>query len=152
MNVLVVGAGLAVYHTDRLADERDRAQLEAKKSERVAGFLQSLFAAPDVLAYENPDAYTSLSAATQIGLERRFREGLTLSGGVAFRASRVEEAHTGREDTFGLISLPAQFDWDRSDNRLDPSAGGRLTLTNEPFVDVFGNDLAFNKSRLEYSH
>ena len=55
--VLVVGAGLAVYHTDRLADERDRAQLEAKKSERVAGFLQSLFAAPDgVNAEPAPEA------------------------------------------------------------------------------------------------
>ena len=51
-----------------------------------------------------------------------------------------------------LISLPATFNWDRSNDRLDPTAGGRLTLTNEPFVDVFGNDLAFNRSRLDYSH
>jgi translocation and assembly module TamA len=130
----------------------------------IGAFLAANLRKPDVwirdlallgqarLAYEDTDAYKSLSAATQVGLERRFREGMTLAGGVAFRASRVEEAHTGREDTFGLMSLPATFNWDRSDDRLDPTAGGRLTLTNEPFVDVFGNDLAFNKSRLEYTH
>ena len=30
--------------------------------------------------------------------------------------------------------------------------GGRLSLDNEPFVDTFGNDLVFNKSKLQYSH
>ena len=32
-----------------------------------------------------------------------------------------------------------------------PAAAGWL-LENEPFVDVFGNDLSFNKSRLTYTH
>jgi translocation and assembly module TamA len=77
---------------------------------------------------------------------------MTLTSGPAFRASRVEQANTGEEDSFGLVSLPTKFNWDRSDDRLDPTRGGRLWIENEPFVDVFGNDLAFNKSRLEYAH
>ena len=141
--------------------ERLRIELDASF---IGGFLAASLRKPDVwirdlallgetrLAYEDTDAYKSSSATAQVGLERRFREGMTLTGGLAFRAERVEEANTDDQDTFGLISLPVQFAWDRSDERLDPTRGGRLTVGNEPFVDVFGNDLAFNKTRVEYSH
>jgi translocation and assembly module TamA len=137
------------------------AELDASQ---IAGLLALRFRKPDFLtrdlallsdfelAYESPNAYESRSAKARVALERRFREGMTATAGLAFRASQVEEANTDREDTFGLISLPTQFAWDRSDDRLDPTSGGRLVVDNEPFVDVFGNDLAFNKSRLEYSH
>jgi translocation and assembly module TamA len=137
------------------------AELDASQ---IAGLLALRFRKPDFLtrdlallsdfelAYESPNAYESRSAKARVALERRFREGMTATAGLAFRASQVEEANTDREDTFGLISLPVQFSWDRSDDRLDPTSGGRLVVDNEPFVDVFGNDLAFNKSRLEYSH
>ncbi len=141
--------------------ERVRAELDVSA---IAGFLTGSFRKPDVwmrdlavigeaqLAFENPDAYESQSARARVGLERRFREGMTLAGGVAYRAERVQEANSGREDTFGLVSLPVLFKWDRSDDLLDPKRGGRLSLDNEPFVDTFGNDLLFNKSKLEYSH
>ena len=141
--------------------EQVQAELDASP---IAGLLALRFRKPDVwirdlallsdveLAYEAPDAYDSRSASARVALERRFREGMTLTGGLAFRASQVEEANTGREDSFGLVSLPAEFNWDRSDDLLDPTRGGRLSLENEPFVDVFGNDLAFNKSRLAYAH
>jgi translocation and assembly module TamA len=141
--------------------ERVRAELDVSA---IAGFLTGTFRKPDVwirdlalitqaeLAFENPDAYESQSATARVGLERRFREGMTLTAGPAFRAEQVEEANSGRQDEFGLVSLPVLFHWDRSDDRLDPSRGGRLSLENEPFVDTFGNDLVFNKSRLEYMH
>jgi translocation and assembly module TamA len=141
--------------------ERVRAELDVSP---IAGFLTGSFRKPDVwmrdlalisqaqLAYENPDAYESRSASAQVGLERQFREGMTLAGGVAFRAEQVKEANSDRDESFGLVSLPARFNWDRSDNRLDPTRGGRLLLENEPFADTFGKDLVFNKSRLEYSH
>jgi translocation and assembly module TamA len=141
--------------------ERVRAELDVSA---IAGFLTGTFRKPDVwirdlalitgteLAFENPDAYESQSATARVGLERRFREGMTLTGGLAFRAEQVEEANSGRQDEFGLVSLPVLFNWDRSDDRLDPTRGGRLWLENEPFVDTFGNDLVFNKSRLEYAH
>jgi translocation and assembly module TamA len=141
--------------------ERVRAELDVSA---IAGFLTGTFRKPDVwirdlaliteteLAFENPDAYESQSASARVGLERRFREGMTLTAGPAFRAEQVEEANSGRQDEFGLVSLPVLFNWDRSDDRLDPSRGGRLSLENEPFVDTFGNDLVFNKSRLEYMH
>jgi translocation and assembly module TamA len=141
--------------------ERLRVELDASA---IAGFLTGSFRKPDVwirdlaliteaqLAFENPDAYESRSARTRVGLERRFREGMTLAGGVAFRAEQVEEANSGRDESFGLVSLPVLFNWDRSDDRLDPTRNGRLSLHNEPFVDVFGNHLAFNQTRLDYAH
>ena len=141
--------------------ERVRLELDASP---IAGFLLGSFRKPDVwmrdlallteaeLAFENPDAYDSRSATTSVGLERRFREGMTLVGGIAFTAERVKEASSGRDDTFGLVSLPVSFNWDRSDDRLDPSRGGRLSVENEPFVDTFGSGLAFNKSSVAYTH
>jgi translocation and assembly module TamA len=156
------GGNLAWEHRNFFGrGERVRTELDASA---IAGFLTGSFRKPDVwirdlaliseaqLAFENPDAYESESARARVGLERQFREGLTLAGGVAFRAERVQEANSGRDETFGLVSLPLLFKWDRSDDLLDPSRGGRLSLDNEPFVDTFGNDLVFNKTKLEYSH
>lgn len=141
--------------------ERVRTELDVSP---IAGFLLGSFRKPDIwirdlallteleLAYEDTDAYDSRSATARTLLERRFREGMTLTGGVAFRAERVEEKDPSQDDSFGLLSLPVQFAWDRSDNLLDPSRGGRLRLENEPFVDTFGKDLQFNKTRLDYAH
>jgi translocation and assembly module TamA len=156
------GGNVAWEHRNFLGrGERLRVELDASA---IAGFLTGSFRKPDVwirdlalitevqLAFENPDAYESRSARTRVGLERRFREGMTLAGGVAFRAEQVEEANSGRDESFGLVSLPVLFNWDRSDDRLDPTRNGRLSLHNEPFVDIFGNDLVFNQTRLDYAH
>ena len=156
------GGNVAWEHRNMFGrGERVRAELDVSA---IAGSLTGTFRKPDVwlrdlalvtqaeLAFENPDAYESQSATARVGLERRFREGMTLTGGVAFRAEQIEETSSGRQDEFGLVSLPVLFNWDRSDDRLDPTTGGRLWLENEPFVDTFGNDLVFNKSRLEYMH
>jgi translocation and assembly module TamA len=156
------GGNLAWEHRNFFGHgERVRADLDVSA---IAGFLTGTLRKPDVwirdlaliteaqLAFENPDAYESESATVRVGLERRFREGMTLTGGLAFRAEEVEEANSGRRDSFGLVSVPVLFNWDRSDDRLDPTRGGRLSLENEPFVNTFGNELVFNKSRLQYSH
>jgi translocation and assembly module TamA len=105
------------------------------------------------LAYEDTDAFKSKSGRARIGLERQLGQGMTVAAGVAFLGQEVEDkAADGDAETFGLLSLPARFDWDRSDDRLDPSSGGRLRVENEPFVDVIGNGLVFNKARVDYSH
>jgi translocation and assembly module TamA len=103
------------------------------------------------LAYQNTDAFTSRSAGAKVGLERILAKGMTLTGGVAFRAYRVDDQN-GKEKTFGLVSLPAEFKWDRSDDLLNPTRGGRLSIENEPFTNTFGDSLTFNKSKLTYAH
>lgn len=101
------------------------------------------------IAIENTDAFESKSIGASVGIERSVGKGMNLAAGVAFRALEVEQ--DGDTDSFGLLSLPASYTWDHSNNVLDPSKGGRLTIQNEPFVDVFGNDVAFNKSSIAYT-
>lgn len=105
------------------------------------------------LAYDDTDAFKTKSARGRVGLERQLGEGMKVQAGLSFLGQEVEDkaADEGSE-TFGLLSLPAQFDWDRSNDPLDPSKGGRLRVANEPFVDVIGNGLLFNKARVDYSH
>lgn len=142
----------------------ERVKVEADGS-FIGAFLNGEFRKPDFgrrnqaliadarLAYDDTDAFKSTSARTRLGLERRLSEGMTVALGVAFLAQEVEDKASGEDkESFGLLSLPARFEWDRSDNLLDPSAGGRLRVENEPFVDVIGNGLLFNKSRVDYAH
>jgi translocation and assembly module TamA len=131
----------------------------------IGAFLLASFRKPDFgrrnqsllsdvrLAYDDTDAFESKSARARVGLERQLGDGMTVALGVSFLGQEVEDkALDEGSESFGLLSLPARFEWDRSDNRLDPSSGGRLRLENEPFVDVIGNGLLFNKSRLDYAH
>jgi translocation and assembly module TamA len=102
------------------------------------------------LADEYTDAFDSRSIGAAAEVERDLGDRRTAALGVAFRATEVEQA--GDAESFGLISLPARFAWDRSDDLLDPTRGGRLALRNEPFADVFGQDLLFDKMLVGYSH
>ena len=111
---------------------------------------QALIAGTE-LAYDNTDAYDSRSASARIGLERRLAKGMTISAGPAFRAADVKDVN-GDDDFFGLVSLPVIWQWDRSNNKLNPTKGGRFLVQNEPFVDVIGNDLVFNKAQASYTH
>jgi translocation and assembly module TamA len=103
------------------------------------------------LAFDDTDAFESRSAGASLGLERLLARGMTISAALAFRAAQIQERDQ-EEEEFGLLSLPVLYRWDRSDDLLNPTRGGRLALENEPFVDVFGSDVAFNKARLGYSH
>ena len=62
----------------------------------------------------------------------------------------MKEATSGRDESFGLVSLPLLFKWDRSDNLLDPTVVACRSTTSRSSTPL--NDLVFNKSKLEYSH
>jgi translocation and assembly module TamA len=142
----------------------ERIELEADAS-GIGAFLQGSVRKPDVwrrnlavvgqsrVAYEDTEAFESRSASAGAGLEYTFAERKTLTGGIAYKAEEIDDKSDDDNDgAFGLVSLPVRLDWDMSDDRLDPSEGGRLRLYNEPFVDTLGEDLQFNKSRLDYAH
>ncbi|MGH6945455.1 MAG: autotransporter assembly complex protein TamA [Geminicoccaceae bacterium] len=129
----------------------------------IGGFLAGTFRKPAFLdrrqalvvqsraAYENTDAFKSRSASAGVALERTLARGMKITAGPAFRAARIEDSDND-EDSFGLLSLPADFSWDRSNDLLDPTRGGRLSAANEPFVDTFGSGVVFNRTRLGYTH
>lgn len=98
---------------------------------------------------ETTDAFDSESVSAYVGIERSVGKNMELGLGVAFTASKVEQSND--VDRFDLLSLPAGFRWDHSNDLLDPSRGGRLYLKNEPFVDIVDQDVAFDKASIAYS-
>ena len=101
------------------------------------------------IAYETTDAFDSRSIGATAGIERSVGKGMDLAVGGKFRALRVDQ--DGDVDRFGLLSFPASYRWDHANDPLNPSDGGRLSITNEPFVDVTGRDVVFNKASVGYS-
>lgn len=101
------------------------------------------------IAYETTDAFRSRSIGATVGIERSVGKGMDLAVGGKFRALRVDQ--DGDVDRFGLLSFPASYRWDHANDPLNPSDGGRLNITNEPFVDVTGRDIVFNKATVGYS-
>jgi len=106
------------------------------------------------LAEDHPDAFTSRSASSELGVERELGEGMNASLALGFRHSRIEQF--GTEETHGLLSLPGRFHWDTSNDLLDPVTGGRLSLEAAPFYDFLGDDAGgtpgFFKGYAQYTH
>jgi len=104
------------------------------------------------LKTEDTDAYTSRSAGASVGIERTLAEKMTLTLGPAFRLSRVEEADGSGGENFALAYFPVKFEWDFSDDLMDPSRGGRILAIGAPYIDVLDTGLHFGKLMGKYSH
>lgn len=99
---------------------------------------------------EDTDAFEGTSASAGLGVERTLRPGLVAGLGLAYRYAVIEEQGE-EEETYGLVSVPARLDWDFSDDLLNPSRGGRLSLNAAPYVDTLGPSRQFFKTRLVHS-
>jgi translocation and assembly module TamA len=102
------------------------------------------------VAEDRPDPYTSRNATASASVARHLTEQLRVSAGVGYRTSRVEQL--GVTESFSYFFLPLDVEWDRSDDLLDPSRGGRFGLYLVPFYDPSGKDPKFVKSRIRYRH
>jgi translocation and assembly module TamA len=102
------------------------------------------------LAEDQPDPYTSRNISATASVTRHLTEQLRVSAGLGYKASRVEQL--GVRESFTYLFLPLDMEWDRSDDLLDPSRGGRLGLYVAPFYDPSGQDPEFLKSRIRYRH
>ncbi len=98
---------------------------------------------------DDTDAYTSRYYGGSLEIERELSDRMILGVGPAFRVSKVEQLD--QEERFRLVSLPSRFNWDTSDNLLDPTGGGRLALRFSPFYDMLSRDLGFVKGYGSYS-
>lgn len=95
---------------------------------------------------EEPEGFTSLETAATARLVRRFSNTLAGSAGIGFDRSDVKENDV--RDVFTLVTLPLTLRRDTSDDLLDPSRGGRDTLTFTPNIGVFDTDITFYKAQL----
>lgn len=97
----------------------------------------------------SPDAYTSRQVGGAAWVSRKLRDTLTLGAGLALKLDEVEQFD--QTDTYQLLSLPIQLEWDRTDDALNPNQGLRLKTRLEPFVDVFGGETSFIKGEIAHS-
>ncbi len=96
-------------------------------------------------ALDEPDAFRSRNVGGLISVDRELRPGLIVGAGTGFKYSSVRDAT--EKNRFGLVYLPVNMDWDRSDDLLDPRRGGRLNLSMAPYRDVIDTEVAFIKGR-----
>ena len=78
------------------------------------------------VAEDQPDPFTSRNITASASVIRQLTEQLRLSAGLGYKASRVEQLDV--RERFRYLFLPLDLEWDRSDDLLDPSRGGRLGL------------------------
>ena len=101
------------------------------------------------VAEDHPDAFTSRSIEGTGRVERMLSKGMAVSAGLGLKWQEVDQL--GQEEQFTLLSLPMTFDWDTSDDPLDPSRGGRLKFQTIPYRDFSGADLSFIQGYTHYS-
>ena len=101
------------------------------------------------VAEDHPDAFTSKSLEGNGRVERMLSKGMTVSAGLGLKWQEVDQL--GQEERFTLVSLPMTFDWDTSNDPLDPSRGGRLKFETTPYRDFSGADLSFIQAYMHYS-
>ena len=97
-------------------------------------------------ADENTDAFDSQNISSAVLVDRKLTKEITVGAGLAHKFSKVEQK--GETQHFSLLSLPLHFDWDSSDNLLDPSRGGRFVLQIAPYQDIRVPELNFVKGRI----
>lgn len=101
------------------------------------------------LAEDHPDAFTSKNITSVAEIERSITKETRLSAGIGYRISRIDQL--GYTERFNLLGLPFNFDWDTSNDILNPVRGGRLHVQMTPYYDTSDSDLRFLKGFLRYS-
>ena len=98
------------------------------------------------LAEDQPDAYVSRSLKSSALIERELNTQMKLGGGLALKTSEVDQL--GDQESYGLFSIPLHFDWDTSDNFLNPTRGGRLAVQCAPAYNAMGPAFGFVKGHM----
>lgn len=97
-------------------------------------------------AREQPNGFDSTEAVGIARLERSFSAIYAGSVGIGLDWADVDE--NGTKETFTFVTFPLTARRDTSDSLLDPSNGGRDTLTVTPNVGIFNTDVTFVAARL----
>lgn len=100
-----------------------------------------------LLERQDTDAYEERRFNIRSSINRAFTPHWTGSIGASIETSTITDQN-GKEETFGLISIPTVLSFDNRDDVLDPHKGHNLIIGVEPFVDAFGESDPFFKSRI----
>ena len=83
-------------------------------------------------------------------LQRKLSKHVTGGLGVAMKVSEVEQLEN--TDSFRLLSLPLQLNWNRANSALDPTRGFKISGRTEPFADFISGETVFLKSDIAANH
>lgn len=95
---------------------------------------------------EDTDAYRSRHLRALASVERALSESLKARAGVSVRLSELER--DGAEDSFLLLSFPAQARWDTADDPFDPLSGETLTIQGAPTFELLAGEVGYFKAGL----
>ncbi|HET7716730.1 MAG TPA: autotransporter assembly complex family protein [Bauldia sp.] len=90
---------------------------------------------------DTTDAYRVTAAEVETGLTQEFSD--TLAGGLSFEIQQADvEDAVQVADQYLIATLKGSLDWDRRDNKLDPTTGFRNFFSAAPAYD-FNQENAF---------
>lgn len=96
---------------------------------------------------ENVDAYDATRAGGVTTLTRQFGGPYSGSVGVSLEQSRIEDS--SGTNNFTLLGLPTSFERNTTNDLLNPTKGGKLSLSATPYTGVVGSDSNFLVLRLD---
>ncbi|MDR1083826.1 MAG: BamA/TamA family outer membrane protein [Deltaproteobacteria bacterium] len=100
--------------------------------------------------HENADAYTLSAASSAVGLERRLSRYWSALFQVKLEAGYLEEFLKAKT-RYMITGLPLTFNWDMTDDLLNPSRGTRFKVSIQPYFGQYFRDFEIVKSRVDLS-
>jgi translocation and assembly module TamA len=158
-----LGAGAQAFWEHRdLFGQGERLRVTAGAAQKQFGLALD-FRKPDFLArdqdfltdagllQQRTDAYRSRRAQLFVGIERPLFPTVTAITGIDIeRASVHQQEQSGiGDENYSLVGLPLVLRHDTSDDLLNPTTGGRQTLSVTPYHGVSGPSLDFLSARVE---
>lgn len=93
---------------------------------------------------EKPDAYESRSLKSETWISRELDRHWLVRVGIGLQY--LDETQNEISDNYFLVSLPTRLVWDRANDRLDATRGGRAIWMTEPFQGIDDTELFFWKN------
>lgn len=101
------------------------------------------------LDQQDTDAYESKTASVGASLSRMFGHHLRADLGAQIDFSQIIE--DDEEEDYALISVPANLEYDRRNDLLDPRKGWSLSLSAQPFWNLYETSDKFLKNSMAAS-
>lgn len=154
------GLGLTGYWEHRnLTGHGDRLRLDlplwSDLQEFTASYRYPFFLRPDQdivarggLLHQDTDAYKLFSGSVAAGLERRLTRHWTASVMGSLEGGSLEDPGQPNKE-FIMYGLPLTATYDRANNLLDPTQGGRLIMATAPYTGTFHSNFNVVRTRFE---
>jgi translocation and assembly module TamA len=158
-----LGAGAQAFWEHRnLFGEGERLRVTAGAAQKQYGLALD-FRKPDFfernqdfltdagLLQQRTDAYSGRRAQLFVGIERPLFPSVTAVTGIDLERATVHQRQQSSvgDENYALVGLPLVLRHDSSDDLLDPTKGGRQTLSVTPYHGISGPSLDFLSARLE---